>query len=218
MKYRFFFFDLDGTVINSAPGVGHSIAYAFRKFGIKPPEGEELRAYIGPPLTSAFEKLAGMSHEDSLTALDYYRECYRSGAMFECDPYPGIPELLRALNACGGVCALATCKPLIFARQIIEHLGLAPEFAFLSGPELDGTRGKKSEVIQCAMEHLGVTDLSEVLMIGDRDNDVNGAKEAGVDCAGTLWGFGSAGELLDAGAKYLFATADEAREKLTQNL
>ena len=207
MKYRYCFFDLDGTVIDSAPGVTHSVQYALQKMGITPPPSSELLGFIGPPLVWSFSHFFGMSHEESLAAVDAYREYYRAGGMLECTVYPGIPELLDALRAAGIACVLATCKPHVFANAILAHFDLIDRFALVVGPEIDGTRNEKQEVIRYAMEQLEITDPQEILMIGDRDNDVLGAKENGVGTYGALWGFGDEEELMRAGALACFADA-----------
>lgn len=206
MQYTHVFFDLDGTVINSAPGITHSVQYALKKMGIEPPTADKLLGFIGPPLTWSFSHFFGMSNEESKRAVEFYREYYRAGGMLECQIYDGIPALLELLNNTGIVCVLATCKPHDFANAILAHYGLDRYFAFVSGPEMDGTRGEKHEVIAHAMQALGLTDPSLILMVGDRDNDVLGAAHHGIDCAGALWGFGSADELTGAGAKIICRT------------
>lgn len=201
MKYTHVFFDLDGTLINSAPGIFRSIRYALGQMGL--PEPGDLNRFVGPSLSWAFSEYCGISPEDGKRALEYYRVCYRGGAMLECDVYDGIPELLDELRARGVIPAVATCKPHVFATKILGHLGLLDKFDFVSGPEIDGTRGEKHEVIAYAMEHFAVPDPTRVLMLGDRAGDVTGALRCGTDIAGALWGFGGAKELTDAGAKSL---------------
>lgn len=203
MKYTHFFFDLDGTVTNSAPGINHSVQYALQKCGIEPPPQSELLDFIGPPLTVGFSNHFGMDREESLRAVAFYREYYSVSGMLECQVYQGIPALLEELNARGVICVLATCKPHIYAKAILEHFDLAKHFSFVSGPELDGTRGEKDEVIAYAMEKLHLQDPSRILMIGDRAGDAKGAAACGLPCAGVLWGFGDRAELTDAGAAYL---------------
>ena len=205
MQYSHAFFDLDGTLTNSAPGIPHSVQYALRKFGITPPPEEELTVFVGPPLVQSFSKYFGMDTEQSLLAVDYYREYYRAKGMLENEVYDGIPTLLEELNARGIVCVLATCKPYEFAEKILAHFGLDKYFAFVSGPEMDGRRGEKHEVIAHAIEQMSIPDPRQILMIGDRDNDVLGAAHHAIDCAGVLWGFGSREELQEAGAKHLCA-------------
>ncbi len=206
MQYSHAFFDLDGTLTNSAPGITHSVQYAVHKMGIEPPPAKALTVFIGPPLALSFSKVFGMNDDEAKQAVAYYRENYRAGGMLECEVYEGIPQLLQALRDAGAVCVLATCKPHEFASKILRHFGLDGYFALVSGPEMDGTRGEKHEVIAHAMQTLGLTDPASILMIGDRDNDVLGAAHHGIDCAGALWGFGSKDELTAAGAKMLSAS------------
>lgn len=208
MNYRYCFFDLDGTVTDSAPGITHSVQYALKKLGITPPPSSELLGFIGPPLVWSFSHFFGMTQKESLAAVDAYREYYRAGGMLECTVYQGIPELLDRLHQNGIQCVLATCKPHIFANAILAHFDLLDRFLLVSGPEIDGTRNEKHEVIRYAMEQLDITDPREVLMIGDRDNDVLGAKVNGVDTFGVLWGFGDEKELTEAGALACFADAE----------
>ena len=181
---------------------------ALRKSGITPPPAEELLGFIGPALSWSFAHFFGMDEVAAHRAVDFYRENYRAGGMFECRVYEGIADLLKSLQAAGIPCVLATCKPHCFAEQILRHFGIDRYFTFVSGPELDGTRGEKHEVIAHAIEQLGLRDTSSILMIGDRDNDVLGAAVHGIDCAGVLWGFGSRRELTDAGAAYLCETPE----------
>lgn len=199
MKYTHCFFDLDGTVTDSAQGITDSVRYALGKMGCAPDADDDLNRYIGPPLSRAFMEYAGMNEADALKTVNYYREYYRGTGIFSATVYDGIPDLLRELNRRGVVCVLATCKPHVFANRILEHFGLSQYFSFVSGPEFDGTRGEKHEVIAYALEQTGA-DPARVLMIGDRGSDVTGAKVNGIDGCGALWGFGSEAELRTAGA------------------
>lgn len=218
MQYTHYFFDMDGTVINSAPGVTHSVSYALEKLGITPPPRDELLCFIGPPLEWSFSHFYGMDPETTKKALALYRECYSAGAIHECLVYDGIEALLKRVKATGGICVLATSKPHEFANPILSYLGLDKYFDFVSGPEMDGTRNAKAEVIAYAIEKMGLTDKSSILMIGDREHDTLGAKEAGVDCVGVLWGFGDADELLSTGAKAVYKTPGELADAIAKNL
>ena len=209
MKYTHCFWDLDGTVIDSSPGITQSVQYALRKSGIESPPADELLGFIGPALSWSFSHFFGMNEADSQRAVAYYRENYRAGGMLNCRVYDGIEALLERLTQGGIVCVLATCKPHCFANAILQHFGLDRFFTFISGPELDGTRGEKHEVIAYAMEQLGLTDPSEILMIGDRASDVTDAKMLGVDAVGVLWGFGTKKELTDAGAVALCSSPEQ---------
>ncbi|MBR3895143.1 MAG: HAD hydrolase-like protein [Clostridia bacterium] len=216
MRYTHAFFDLDGTISNSAPGITHSVQYALAKMGIAPPPAEELLGFIGPALTWGFSHFFDMNEEDSKRAVGFYRENYRASGMLECEIYEEIPALLRDLNDAGVTCVLTTAKPHVFANQILAHFGLDRYFAGVFGPELDGTRGEKHEVIAHALTELGLTDPSKILMIGDRHHDALGSRRYGIACAGVLWGFGSKEELTEAGAAYLCASPAELKALLLQ--
>ncbi len=216
MKEKYCFFDLDGTLIDSSEGILHSVAYALKKMGLPPlSEGEGYR-FIGPPLVQAFGEQRGLSHEDCLCAVKYYRENYRAGGILECSVYDGIVALLQALRARGVICVLATCKPHEFARQILLHHGLDGYFSFVSGPEMDGTRNEKEEVIAYAIEQLGIGG-EDVIMVGDRAGDVFGAQRNGVRTVGVLWGFGSREELETAGAWQIASAPEEIPSLFSQN-
>ena len=214
MRYTHIFIDMDGTLVNSAPGVTHSVAYALEKCGITPPPAEELTCFIGPPLVWSFAEYYGMNEEECQKALAYYREYYRATGIFECYAYDGIEEFLKAMTDMGLICVLATSKPHVFANQILEYKKLNGYFSFVSGPEFDGTRNEKAEVIAYAMEQLGLTDPSKILMLGDREHDTKGAAINGMDSVGALWGFGDAEELLSTGAKAVFETPKDLQESL----
>ncbi len=214
MSYTHIFFDLDGTLVDSKLGITNSVSYALRQFGIDPPPREALLPFIGPPLLYSFAHMFGMNEEESERAVAAYRVYYQKEGMLQCTPYEGIRELLAALRAAGKVLVLATCKPTVYATRILEHFGFLEYFTMVSGPELDGTRNEKDEVIAYALEQLGITDHTQVVMIGDRKNDADGAACHGIDCFGVLWGFGSAEELTAAGAIKLYQNAAELCQAL----
>ena len=200
MKYQYCFFDLDGTLIDSAPGVLSSFNYALEQIGLPLFTKEDTADFIGPPLIYVFCNRFGLSKQEGERAVSLYREFYRRGGMLDCRVYDGISTLLDELSLLGIKCVVATCKPHEFATKILRHHGLLDRFAFVSGPEMDGTRGEKHEVIAHALKVLNIADPSTVIMLGDRANDVTGAKQCKIDCIGALWGFGSEEELADAGA------------------
>ena len=208
-NYQYCFWDLDGTLTDSAPGITHSVRYAMEQMGQPLEADHDLRCFIGPPLLYSFENYLGLSPEESQRAVDLYRVCYRAGAMLECNVYEGVREVLKELNNRGIICVLATCKPHEFANRIIEHFDLAKYFAFVSGPEMDGTRNEKHEVITYALQNLNIPSPDVVLMVGDRRDDVVGAARCNMACVGVEWGFGTEKELVDAGAMQVIKTPQE---------
>lgn len=207
--YDVILFDLDGTLTDPGEGITNSVAHALRRFGIEPPPRQELYKFIGPPLYESFERFFDMSSEDALRAVEYYREYYRDRGIFENLVYDGIPQLLSRLKAAGKKLIVATSKPDIFAEQIIEHFGLSGYFTYIAGATLDGSRILKADVIAHAFDACGVTDLSRVIMVGDREHDVLGARAMGVDCIGVLYGYGDLEELESSGAAYVAASPEE---------
>ncbi len=194
------FFDLDGTVTHSAEGIINSVLYALDRMGLEAPPRETLTCFIGPPLIRSFCTLFSLSREEGERAVAFYREYYWEKGIFECYVFEGLEEVLRELHARGHRLTLATCKPTVMAERILKHFGLRELFAMVSGPELDGTRNEKHEVVAYAMERLGIAEPARVMMIGDRRDDVQGAGRCGVDCIGVTWGFGTEEELREAGA------------------
>ena len=207
-SYDTFFFDLDGTLTDSSLGITNSVIYALKKYGIEETDRTKLYPFIGPPLTVSFERYYGFSKEQSIEAVGYSREYYREKGLFENRVYDGLVPVLEELKRRGRTLVVATSKPEPFARKIIEHFGLNSYFDYVAGMEMDGGRGTKEAVIRYALDACRITDKSKVLMIGDREHDVIGAKAAGIDCLGILYGFGSREELLEAGADYIEETAE----------
>lgn len=207
-SYPYILFDLDGTLIDSGNGVRNAVAYSLRKLGITPPENlRELDRFIGPPLTESYDQFYHIPQETIPHAIDLFQEYYRGGGLYESQVYDGIPELLDRLNAAGRRLLVATSKPEMFAKPLLAKMGLAEKFAFIAGADGEGTaRSEKNAVIQYALSSCGITDLSSVVMVGDRKYDINGANFFGIDSIGILWGFGDAAELNAAGATYLAET------------
>lgn len=201
--YDIILFDLDGTLSDSGPGIMHSVRYALAKFGITGESEEALRRFVGPPMIPAYMRFYGFTREQAAQALAYYREDYLAGAIYMNTPYEGMEETLRALKARGKILAAATGKPTSMAEDILLHFGWEEYFSFVAGATMDESRSEKSDIIELALEELGAADRSRVLMVGDRDNDVLGARLAGIDCCGVLYGYGSREELEGAGAKYI---------------
>ena len=207
--YDYLLFDLDGTLTDPAEGITNSVIYALKKWGIEVRERSELYCFIGPPLSASFKKYYGFSEEDALKCVEYYREYFRDRGIFENKVYDGIPELLEKLKKSGKILILATSKPEIFAKQILDHFDLTKYFDFVAGASMDESRNKKADVIRYALEMAKVTDLSRTIMIGDREQDITGAKLNSLDSLGVLYGYGDREEHRNAGATYIGETVED---------
>jgi phosphoglycolate phosphatase len=194
-------FDLDGTLTDPKPGITACIRHALGGLGRTPPPAEELLWCIGPPLSASFATLLDTT-DDALIAqsLALYRERFGTVGLYENAVYPGIPEAVGAVRAAGFATFVATSKPHVYARRIVEHFGLDTLFDGVYGSEMDGTRVEKADLIAYALaeEHL---DPGLVVMIGDRQHDVIGARRCGVRAIGVSYGYGSEAELRAHGAE-----------------
>lgn len=211
--YQTIFFDLDGTLTASGPGIARSVAYALSKWNIKVEDYSELYAFVGPPLAESFVKYYGFTPEQCKKGIEYYREYYVGKGMFENTVYPGIGELAACLKDAGRKLVVATSKPEQYAVQIMEHFGLAQYFDRIAGASMDENRVEKADVLRYAIE-AGGYDPSRAVMVGDRENDVRGARENGLPCIGVLYGYGSREELVKAGAAQIAATVEELKKCL----
>ncbi len=209
---RTVFFDLDGTLTDPKPGIVRSIQHALGRLDRPVPAEADLLWCIGPPLRAAFAELLGGEAEVDL-AVQYYRDRFGDVGLYENELYPGITRLLEDLQDAGWALHVATSKPRVYARRIIEHFGLHGYFGEVFGAELSGERSDKSELLAHALEESGATAPVSV-MVGDRSHDMVGAVNNGLTGVGVLYGYGSREELVRAGARTIVARVDELRRVL----
>ncbi len=213
-NYDVILFDLDGTLTDSSPGIKNSIIYALKKYNIEVDDTSELDKFLGPPLHESFKEFYGFDVEKAMEATLSYREYFSTKGIFENKVYNGITELLKKLSDNGKRLVVATSKPQVFTDRIMEHFELSKYFEFIAGSNMDGTRSKKADVIEFALNECRISDRSSVVMVGDRRQDVIGAKTVGIDSIGVEYGYGSYDELNDAGADYIVKTVSELQSLL----
>lgn len=201
-RYAYCLFDLDGTLTDPGEGITRSVAYALSFFGIEVKDRTALYPFIGPPLVDSFSTFYGFSPEQARQAVERYREYFSRQGIFENELYPGIKELLEDLKRHGVRILLASSKPELYARKILEHFQLLPFFDFVAAATMDDTRSKKTDVVRYALESCGISP-DRAVMIGDRHHDIEGAKDNTLESIGVLWGYGSREELSAAGATLL---------------
>lgn len=218
MLYDILLWDLDGTLTDPKEGITRCVQYALEKMGHPYPSTDELEFVIGPPLSHSFEILLNTKDKDVIEqALALYRERYGAKGMFENTLYPGIPDLLAALQADGCMNVLATSKPLVFADQILKHFNLDSYFKLIMGSRLNGELVDKGDLIREILRQLNISDRKRIVMIGDRRYDVKGARKNGIDVISVAYGYGSMSELQEAGPDYLVPGIDALKEFLYQN-
>ena len=213
MKH-YFFFDLDGTLTDSAEGIINCVKHALELQNWPCPSPKELRRFIGPPLIDSFQHIAGMNAQQARQAVHDYRERYSVVGLFENRVFEGIPELLKDLKQSGRHCYMVTSKPEEYSIRIADRFGLTPYLEQICGATLDGKMDAKEQIVHMALERAGNPDPSDVEMIGDRLHDVVGSRKYGIDCTYVLYGFGSRAEAEEYQAAHIVETIDDLRQLL----
>ena len=210
--YDTVFFDLDGTLTDSGPGIMNAVRHSLDRMDLEVGDEDNLRKFVGPPLEESYQVLYGLSGGQVDRALGYYREYYHGmGGVYENAVYPGIRELLAKLRAAGKRLIISTSKGETGTNKVLEHFALRQYFDFVATANHED-RNTKTEVIRYALKECGITDVSGCVMVGDRENDITAARNVGMDSIGALYGYGSLRELQDAGATYIAETpADIAK-------
>ena len=229
MTYSCILLDLDGTILDSAPGIIKTLSWTLEKIGRPIPAPAELLKWVGPPIMDSFRDLAGLDREESEQALAVYREKYLDDGAYDSSLFPGIPSVIREIHRRGIPLSLATSKPELPATLMLEHFDLASHFTVITGASEDETRSAKADVVAEALRRLdevGV-DISNPVMVGDRAHDIEGASANGVPTIAVEWGYGSPLEYVGAVAlastpaelsTLLFAEeAEEEEERVAVN-
>jgi phosphoglycolate phosphatase len=208
--------DLDGTLIDSQPGILASCRAALRTLGHEPNEILDLKRIIGPPLEDVMQFLLRPYGDDRIAeAVLAFRQHYGESGLFGSEPYPGIGNSLREMRQEGLRLYLATSKRESFARRILEHLELAAYFDGIHGSVPGGELDHKPELLAHILSKHDLSP-SHSLMVGDRRYDISGAHAVGMRGLGVLWGYGTRDELETAGADRLVdSPADLARAVLS---
>ena len=211
MSFKAVIFDFDGTVADTGRGVRNSIKYAVREFGIPVGDESALDYFIGPPLYESFEHVYGVDSETAAELVDTYRIYYAAKGIYELDAYPGLLELLANLKAAGVKLAVASSKPLHFLKTAVDTVGATEYFDFIIGPELNNHEADKSELIRSALNALEITEdnYRDVVMVGDRFYDIDGAKAVGISSVGITFGYGKRPELEAAEADKIVDSVEE---------
>lgn len=200
MKYKYILFDLDGTLTDSQEGITKSVKYALASVGIEENDHSKLIQFVGPPLINQFMTYGNYSEEYADMLVQKFRERFSTKGVFENKLFDNIPCLLEKLKNSGLTLAVATCKPQKFTDIIVNHFNIEKYFDVICGTTLDSSLITKAQVISKALSELKITDKENVVMIGDRSYDVNGATENNIDCIGVSYGYGTEKELNEAGA------------------
>ena len=194
-EYKYILLDLDGTLTDSMEGITKSIRYALKHFDIEVCDLNDLRKFVGPPLKESFMHFYHFTETQAEEGIRKYRERFADKGIYENTVYEGVETLLQQLNEA--------------AEKILNYFHLDAYFKFVGGSGLDGSLSHKDEVIRHVLESNDIRDLNRVVMIGDRENDITGAKRTGIDSIGVLYGYGDREELTSAGADRIVTSVEE---------
>lgn len=186
-------FDLDGTIIEPKEGIVNSIRHAADLMGAVMPSEEELHQFIGPPIMDSFQEKLKLSYEQALKAVDYFRNYYAETGIHQNALFPGIADVLHALKQEGYILYVATSKPTVFAKEILEEHALDTYFVEIVGCNLDNSRSDKTEIIDYIVQKYNL-DTTQCLMIGDTKFDIIGAKNHKMISIGVTYGHGDFSE------------------------
>jgi phosphoglycolate phosphatase len=202
-------FDLDGTLIDSQPGIVASCLAALRALGHKPDEALDVKHFIGPSLEDMMQVLLRSYSDDRVgEAVMAYRHHYGESGLLGSEPYPGIVNALQEVRQAGLRIYLATSKREVFARRILQHLELVPYFDGIYGSVPSGKLDHKPELLAHILSKQSIP-ASRSLMVGDRRYDIIGAHAVRMRSLGVLWGYGSRDELETAGADQLVESTSD---------
>ena len=201
--------DLDGTLADSRPGIEASLRFMLAELGHDPAVAGDVTWAVGPPLGWSITTLLAKYGDDrSADGLRIYRARYSDVGLYDCVPFPGVPEMLVSLHATGRPLCLATSKRRDFAERVVEYLGFSALIPTVYGALPGGGLDDKKDMLRELMRVEGY-DPEGTVMVGDRLHDIEAAKANGLRSIGELWGYGGREELERAGADRLAATPSD---------
>lgn len=207
--YTAILLDLDGTIVDSAPGIIDTLKRTFVALELPLPSDAELLAWVGPPILESFRDRAGMNDEQQARALEVYRQQYLDQGAYDSTLFPDMGLFVADIGASPLPLSLATSKPETPATLMLEHFTIAHHFDVITGASADEVRSAKADVVAEALVRLEAigADLSRPVMIGDRIHDIEGSAAHGIPAIGVSWGYAQDGEF-----DHAIATVDTVAE------
>ena len=190
-RYQHILFDLDGTLIDSAPAILASYREAFSRCDVAPARAID-ESIVGPPLVETLQLLTG-SHEPALIErlADGFKASYDSEGYKATAAYAGVGDLLAALAGAGLTLSIATNKRIHPTRLILEHLGWLHHFAHIYALDLFTPRlPNKAAMIARLLADQQIPQ-DQAIYIGDRSEDGESADANGLPFIAVTWGYGS---------------------------
>jgi len=190
-------FDLDGTIIDSKPGIIKSLKYALEEHSINNMEETEIAKTIGLPLKDMIGRLLpDIDSEKTGQIIAAFRKHYNEQGIYDCTLYDGIENTLQKLSKEFDL-YIVTSKLQAMAEKAIAHWNIGHYFLDIKGIDSDQTKKNKALLIKELIEDRNL-DYQKVIMVGDRKEDILAAKENGIKTVGVSYGYGTIEELEEA--------------------
>ncbi len=219
-KYKYILWDMDGTLVDTYEGVSKSLGPAFEYYGVHM-QCDDFYPFIGPPMRKSIPENTDVPEELVEDVIERFRMRYNPVGVFECSLFPGVREALAALHKAGYIQIIASSKPEVRCRDILEKFGIAEYFDEVVGASMDGRIDAKIEVLDEAFARLReqYPDFTpeDTVLIGDTHWDTGGAQQAGIDCMGVAYGFGGREELEESGATAVYEDLEALTEDFLKN-
>jgi phosphoglycolate phosphatase len=213
-KYDVVFFDLEGTLVDPGPGAIEAARYALSRMGIMEASRYRLRRLIGPPLEEAFSLYYNMAPLEAERAADHYSQHYLEYGMAENSLYDGVRRMLALLRQSRTGLVAVSCRDGIYVSRLMRQFALAPSFITARGRSVTGARTSKEQIVGDLLEELPVLEGKNMVLVGDREDDVLAARALGLPCVAAGYGFGSSEELRNAGPDTVVGSVEELSEAL----
>ena len=210
--------DMDGTIIDSGPGIMRCINHTLVHYGLPEADAATLRKCVGPPLSDTFKNRFDFPDDKIMEAINVYRAEYNAGGIFECSLYPGIRECIKGLYEAGYDLVVTSSKHDVACRRIVEHFELSDYFYDVVGSTGDASRETKTEVLLAFFEMHPDHKKENAVLIGDTRFDAEGAKNVGLRFIAVTYGYGTRESLLSTDALTLLDSPLEIKPYITGTL
>jgi phosphoglycolate phosphatase len=208
-------FDLDGTLVDSFPGISRAINQTLTTVGREPVPEAQLLQFVGKRLTVIFGTLLGAEDEALVDrAVEIYRPLFDEVGILDSRVFPGIPQALTSFRDAGHSLQVVTVRSIGSARLVVRHFGLDRFFDAVHGPDRTQRSGDKADLVRAALDLAGA-DPRDTIMIGDRADDIRAARTHGVRSVAVGWGYGTREELGEAGFDYFASSVNDLVGLLT---
>lgn len=211
--YKAVVFDLDGTLTNTLDDIADAMNRALRLNGLPEYPVDAYRYMVGNGAKVLAERAAKPCPEKAAQVLEDYQQYYERHTRVKTQPYPGIPDLLRALAARGMKLCVLSNKPHADTVNVVTHFFPDIPWTVIRG-QMEGVPVKPDPAGALAiLKELGLR-AEECLYLGDTSVDMETATRAGMYAVGVLWGFREEEELRESGAKLLIREPMELMERV----